>query len=61
MAEAVAAPLSESVETPVDLITLQDPLLSRLEEHAVKLARLTAMQVETQYHTVHTKMLVLKI
>ena len=61
MAETVAAPLSEAVETPVDLITLQDPLLSRLEEHAVKLARLTAMQVETQYHTVHTKMLVLKI
>ena len=61
MAEAVAAPLSEAVETPVDLITLQDPLLTRLEEHAVKLARLTAMQVETQYHTVHAKMLVLKI
>ena len=55
MAEKVAAPLCEAVETPMDLITLQDPLLSRLEEHAVKLSRLTATQVETQYHTVHTK------
>merc|ERR1719234_2857629 len=45
MVETAPAPVSAAEEAPVDLITLQDPLLSRLEEHAGKLARLTALQV----------------
>ena len=51
MAETAPAPVSTAEEAPVDLITLQDPLLSRLEEHAGKLVRLTALQVKARFCT----------
>ena len=50
MAVTAPAPMSAAEEAPADLITLQDPLVSRLDEHAGKLARLTVLQVETLFH-----------
>ena len=46
MAETVSIPNPKPQEAAADLITLQDPLMTKLNEHSDKLTRLTALKVK---------------
>ena len=48
MAEAVSMPNPKPQEAAADLITLRDPLMTKLNEHSDKLTRLTALKVMTE-------------
>merc|ERR1719494_1568748 len=52
VAETVSIPNSKSQEAAADLITLQDPLMTKLNEHSDKLTRLTALKVRVTNLTV---------
>ena len=48
MAETVSIPHLKPQEAAADLITLQDPLMTKLNEHSDKMTRLTALKVKTE-------------
>merc|ERR1719494_995224 len=52
VAETVSTPNPKSQEAAADLITLQDPLMTKLNEHSDKLTRLTALKVRVTNLTV---------